>query len=175
MSDKLADYAREMDVALRERKRFAAYNRDIHHATVAVCLGFRYAEKTVRLLSEKLDLELYGGEWFIEEAKSFLGRGGEICILVESDLDDHHPLLRIAKEHPDAVSINRVPDAVRAEYSYNYMVVDDIGYRFESDRSEPRAIVVFHSHKSRSEKMVSTLLANFSRLHAYSNQRASES
>ena len=60
---------------------------------------------------------------------------------MESDLEDDHRVLDLAKRNPENVSIKRVSDDRQEGYRYNCMVVDDIGYRFERDRAEPQAVV----------------------------------
>ena len=160
MPDKLADYVLKMDSALRERKRFVAYNRDIHHAHAVVCLAFRYAQEKVLLLSHRLDPELYASQWFLQEAEDFLKRSGSLQILAETDLDERHPLIALADRFPDSVQIVRIPAKLQEQYRYNYMVVDDIGYRFERDRAEPRAVVAFHDENDGAE-MIESLKRNF--------------
>lgn len=160
MPDDLADYVLSMDDALRHKRRFVAYNKDIHHAHAVVCLAFRHADSNICLLSQKLDPELYASPWFLEEAQGFFHHGGRLRILVETDLDEHHPVHQLAERNPAALEMQRVPDDLKAKYRYNYMVVDDVGYRFERDRDEPRAVVVFHD-EDKGARMVTALQRNF--------------
>ena len=150
-------------MALSNGTRFAAYNKDMRHASVVVCLAFKHADEKVLLLSHKLDPELYGSDWFMEEARGFLGGGDDhtLDILVESDLEANHPVLDLVREHRQQVSVKRVPNEEQRRYKYNYMVVDDKGYRFESDREEPRAVVFFNDDAEDHRSFVNTLKSNF--------------
>ena len=156
------DYALRMERALKRNKPFSDYNEDLRHASVVVCESFRHAKGKIRLLSEKLDDRLYGSEWFLDEAKGFLDRDGELCVLVETDLAPTHPVSDLVSEHKN-VTIKRVPDRERETYSYNFMVVDDKGYRFERDRSEPKAIVRFNDEDPH-PGLVKILTARFEEL-----------
>lgn len=168
MPDSLYEYAKRLEKALAEGTRFAAYNKDMRHASVVVCQAIGHAKETVRLLSHMLDRDLYGSDWFKEEARKFLGdAGGKLDILVESDLPADHPVLGLANEFPQKVSMRRVPDDLQESYKYNYMVVDDIGYRFERDREEPQAVVFFNDTDPDNQEFVETLKDNFEAIGKY--------
>ena len=143
--DSLNGYARELDRALKKGEEFANYNKDLVHATIVICTAFRHAKKQIRLLSHELDPALYAGPWFMDEIRGFLGRKGTVDVLVESNVRHTHPLLQLAKENPDQISVKRVPESLAKEYPFNFMVVDKIGYRLEQDREEPAAVFVFNS------------------------------
>lgn len=159
------DYAQAMDAALSEQRSYSTYNKDIHHATVAVCLSIRYAKDEVLILSQKLDRNLYAGTWFLDEAESFLeDRTGRMRLLVETPLDDlkrdHHPILLLKDRYPAGLSIEYVPESVTDMYDYNFMVADSFGYRFEPDRTESKAIVAVHPSGARAG-LVATLKTAF--------------
>lgn len=142
----LNDYAQAFDKALEEGKEFTNFNRDIQHATVIICiaLAHAHAKKRVRLLSHMLDPMLYSGQWFLEEAKGFLDRGGELQILVETEISEDHAVYGLAG--PDTrLSVRCVPPDIAKSYKFNFMLVDDLGYRFESDREKHEAVVSFGS------------------------------
>ncbi len=138
--ESLNEYAAAFRKALEEEKEFANFNRDIQHATIIVCTAMEYAKEVVRILSHKLDPMLYATPWFLEASEKFTGRGGSLRILVETEVDESHPVRLISER----VTIRRVrPEAIKS-YKFNFMVVDDKGFRFESDRDEPEALVSFH-------------------------------
>ena len=143
--DSLNGYARELDRAPKKGDEFANYNKDMVHATIVVCTAFRYAKQRIRLLSQKLDPALYAGPWFMEEINGFLERKGELNVLVETDVEPSHELMKLAKENPNQISVRRVPESLLDRYLFNFMVVDDIGYRLEHDRKEPAAVFAFNS------------------------------
>lgn len=140
--DSINDYARAFDQALEKKLEFANFNRDIQHATVIICIAFHHAQNRVRLLSNQLDPILYGGMWFMEEARGFLNKGGNLEILVEKAIADDHPIFSL-DQGAGKLSVKRVPDQSVKSYKFNFMLVDEIGYRFESDREKPEAIVSF--------------------------------
>lgn len=162
----LREYALALDKALRWNKPFAAYNKDIGHARVIVSLAFAHAKKTILLLSNRLDPELYADDDFLDEAKSFLTkRRAKLRILVESEIDPQHRLVELLREHRDKVTLKRVPSDVQERYDFNFMVVDDKGYRFETDRAEHQAIVMFNSEDGQhAEELIARLKGGFRNL-----------
>ena len=169
MSNRLYEYAQRLRDALGNDTQFAAYNKDIRHASAVVCLAFEHAEKRILLLSHKLDRELYGSKWFMESARVFLERQkGKLQILVESDLEPDHPVVGLAADYNDQVTVKRVPNDVLDQYGYNYMVVDSKGYRFERDRNEPQAVVFFNEDSDSHRELVEALEENFAGLSSLS-------
>ena len=165
MHTSLYEYAQRLRDALSNHTQFAAYNKDMRHASVVVCLAFEHAEEKILLLSHKLDRELYGSKWFMESAHGFLGKQqGKLEILVESNLEPDHPVVGLVADYRDQVSIKRVPDDLLGQYGYNYMVVDSKGYRFERDRKEPQAVVFFNEESDSHREFVEALEGNFAAL-----------
>ena len=149
LADDLAAYARKMDRALNKGESFFEYNLDIWHASIVVCLAMQYATRHVLILSNELDAKLYGSDWFLEEARRFIGKGGtSLDILVESELPDDHPIWDIVSAGEGRVTIKLVPKSMQEQYKYNFLVADSNGYRFERDRQYPKAIVSFNDNES---------------------------
>ena len=140
--DSINDYARTFRRALENGEEFNNYNKDIQHATVIICTAFAFAKERVRLLSNMLDPVLYSQRWFLDEAESFLERDGKLDVLVESDVPDDHPVIQLAAANPN-LSVRRVPKEAVESYEFNFMLVDQRGYRFESDREKHEALVLF--------------------------------
>ena len=63
---------------------------------------------------------------------------------METDIAEDHPIRQLARENRDTVEMLRVPDSIVETYEFNFMLIDDIGYRFESDREECKAFVALH-------------------------------
>ena len=138
----LIEYAALVDSAFKEKKEFSTYNRDIFHATEVVAGGFRYAKQEINLLSNELDKRLYGSSYITKLVENFLAKqNGKLNILVETDIDLNHPMIQVCKKFPENAVIKRVPDDWQEYYAYNFMTIDDFGYRFEADREELSAIV----------------------------------
>ena len=139
--DNLNGYRHALHTALERKVPYTGYNRDMAHAEVVVCTAVEHAEKEVLLLSERLDRALYGGPWFDFAVADFLERGGCLRILVERALPEDHPIRTL---RPDNVAIRKVAEDMVEGYDFNFMVVDDRGYRFEPTRTEHKAVVRFH-------------------------------
>ena len=144
--ESLNDYARQLHSALEHEKTYVTSNRNMAHAKVVVFLGICHAKENVLLLSHKLDWTLYGMPHFVEEVEEFLKRDGRMNVLVETDIPEGHPMMELAKRN-DNLSIQKVPENIVGKYDYNFMVVDDVGYRFEHDRERPAAYVSFHDEE----------------------------
>lgn len=109
----LREYALALHKALRWNKPFVGYDKDIGHAHVIVSLAFAHAKKTILLLSNRLDPELYEEDDFLDEAKSYLARRGtELHVLVESEIDPQHKPLDLLRKHRDKVTLKHVPSDV---------------------------------------------------------------
>lgn len=147
--ENLKTYVRKLENALSERTPFNTYNRDILHAAEIVVVGFHYAQQEVYLLSNKLDPVLYGQPRLLNAVSSFMDkRDTKLHILVETKIALSHPLIQLASEkYRKQIKINRVPEEWKEKYRFNFMVVDDFGYRFEYDRDAHSAIVSFHEHE----------------------------
>lgn len=145
MMENLITYTERMENALVPKKAFHTYNRDILHALEIIVAGFRHAQKEVNLLSCKLDPKLYGTPRLQAATRSFLEKEGtKLLILVETKIDLDHPMLTLCNEFRDKVEINTVPDKWKAIYKFNFMLVDDFGYRFEYDRENYAALASFY-------------------------------
>ena len=166
----LNGYARELDKALKKGAKFANYNKDIQHATIVICTAFHHAKDRVRLLSHELDSVLYAGSWFKREVKGFLERGGKLEILLESEVYQDHPLMEMAARQPKKIDVRRVSNELQAQYPFNFMVVDNIGYRFEHDRAEPAAVFAFNSDDEIHTGNMDTLRTWFDRVFKESEQ-----
>ena len=144
-TENLIEYAMRVNTAMEKGEPFSTYNRDILHASEIVACGFRYAKNEVNLLSNELDERLYGKDYIAELVEDFVGeRNGKLNILVETDVELEHPVLRVCKKFPSNTTVKRVPDQWQKRYDYNFMLIDDIGYRFEADRESQNAIVSFN-------------------------------
>ena len=151
MAESLNAYAARLESALAARQSYSTYNKDMVHAKIVVCTAVAHAEKEVLLLSESLDPLLYASNWFRTAVGTFLERDGVLRVLVESDIPSSHPV-RLLAERYGSVEIRRVGDGVA--YGFNFMVVDDCGYRFEADRKEPKAVVSFYEQTDASRHML---------------------
>lgn len=144
-TENLLEYSVRVNVAMEKGEPFSTYNRDILHASEIVACGFRYAKEEVNLLSNELDLRLYGEDYIARLVEDFVGeRNGKLSILVETDVELEHPVLRVCKKFPNNTTVKRVPDQWQKRYDYNFMLIDDIGYRFEANRKSQNAIVSFN-------------------------------
>ena len=166
MNDTLRDYARKLNSALAKRSGYQIFNRDATHAGIVIYLAFLHAEKRIWLLSNKLDGLIYSTPWLLEAVERFLNReGSEMRILLETDVCGEHPLLRlIGKNFPERVTVGKVPEKEVSNYGYNFLVVDDRGYRFEPDRNEFRALVAFDEEDETHQELMSRLKNVFRRL-----------
>ena len=163
----LYQYIREIYRALERQRPYFTYNRDASHAMIVVTAGFRYAQSNIDILSNRLDADVYGGLALMDAARKFLEKpDAKLRILLEQPLDDEHPLLGVMleqKDHKDKVDIRQVPDEVQQLYDCNFMLMDEFGYRYEADRKECNASVMFYGDRLGT---IRTLRKMFNTLHA---------
>ena len=137
-------YIRRLYNSLDKKRPYVTYNRDASHARVVVVAGVEHAQKEILLLSRHLDLDVYGGITAVEAMFSFLGRpGAKLNVLVEEGVAEAHPMLDLINRKDNA-TIKKVPESLTKKYQCNFMVVDDIGYRYEPNRDLFNATVAFH-------------------------------
>ena len=166
--DSLSDYTRRLETALKKKDAYVSYNRDMSHAKVVVSVAFRHAKNEILLLSNKLDPELYSSPMFIRfEVEPYLKKGGRLSVLVENDVPENHPIRELAQKY-ETVEIRRIPAGIVEAYEFNFMVIDDIGYRFENDRKEHQALVVLNDDTGTFAGMTERLKEIFSDLKAVS-------
>ncbi len=160
--ESLSEYTERLEKALAKEQPHTTYNRDRFHAFAIVLAVFQHAKREVRLLSNKLDLLLYGNPLLLQTIRDFLRKGGKLRILVESEIDREHPLAELVRSTPDdKASIRRIPAELLSKYKYNFMVMDDNGFRYESDRSKHAALAGFHDEHSK--KVARNLRTTFDR------------
>ena len=144
--ENLLEYKDKVNKALEDKTPFSTYNRDIMHATEIVAGGFKYAQEEVNLLSHELDKRIYGTPHIVNLAEDFLSkRDGRLNIIIEKEIDSSHPLLSMCTRYPNNTTVGKIPDKLwQGHYSYNFMTIDNFGYRFEPDRNKLSAIVSFN-------------------------------
>lgn len=143
-------YKHRLDKALLEKRPYSTYNRDIIHATIIVAGGFKHAKKEVNLLSHELDNKIYGLPNVVKLVEDFLSqRDGKLNIITEKKIGSDHPLINLCDKYPNAV-VKKIPDEWwQKMYSYNFMTIDDFGYRFEADRAKPSAVASFYEKEEK--------------------------
>ncbi|MHB8286160.1 MAG: DUF7931 domain-containing protein [Caulobacteraceae bacterium] len=143
----MADYRAQVSELLSGARSGRALNGTIDHASVVVEQAFAVARSHVRILTHSLDGQCYSRIAVRKAALDFLQRDGtSLEILVEdssaaSQASTHRFLRDVLEAAPDKVSLKLVPADLVVRYRYNFLVVDDTGYRFESDRDQPIAVV----------------------------------
>lgn len=143
-------YKARLEKALKDGKPFNTHNSSIKHATEIIANGFLVSREKIRLLSYKLDLELYGTEQVHKAVRQFLERDGtQLHVLIETDIDTNHPIISLCNEFENKTIIRRVPDDLQT-YRHNFMTMDDWGYRFEYDREELVATASFYEESQES-------------------------
>lgn len=138
-------YSRKLQKALQNKKPFSTYNKDLLHAAEIIIYGFSYAEKEIYLLSNRLVPELYGDPRLHTALHNFLSRDNtELHILVEQTLSSDHPIVGVIRPFKDKIKLGRIPQESVEAYDFNFMLLDDFGYRFEYDRNGYSAIASFY-------------------------------
>lgn len=159
----LKAYSEDLNDKLRNEQPFGTFNRDITHAAVITRAGFQYASSKVRLLSHKLDSALYDTSLLKDHAIPFLDKeGASLHILVETDVPNNHPIWDFIQNggySDEKLTIKRIPSGLVDRYKFNYLVVDDFGFRFERNREEYAAVASFHERDSKA--MIEGLVSFF--------------
>lgn len=170
MDTSLRAYAERLEKSLKKATPIGLYNKDIIHASIIVHLTFLHAKKEISILSNKLDLALYGVAEIRKSIRTFLKKQDvKLNILVEQEIGPKHPLVNINREFKQKVEIRTVRKEVLESYKFNFMIVDDIGYRFERDRDSCAATASFYEKDEDSKEFIKSLKEIFQILRKRSN------
>lgn len=172
----LENYQEVVRSAILNRTGSPLLNGSVDHAAMITQEAFNNAKTSVRILSHKLHPDCYGKAGVLNAVKYFLAdESHKVDILVESSLWDpantfpweSHPLLgEIAASNRDMsgqVRVSRVPLKWAERYSFNFLIMDDYGFRFEEDRERPTAVAAFSPPNVKSPQ-VANLSGIFDRL-----------
>lgn len=167
VADKLtAEYRDDVRRVFSGKSADPVFNGTIDHASVVIEEAFKAAKSDVRILSKRLDADCWARPAIIEAAQDFLARQGtHIHILVESfgagGCTHQNEFLAAVKAAGDGrVEIRVVPPEIVQRYTYNFLVVDDVAYRFEEDRNEHVAVVAGGpSNSGRTERLLNIFSA----------------
>lgn len=150
-------YCEQVKDAILKRSGAVILNSSIDHAAIIAQEMFNNAKESVRLLTHKLDPDCYARTSVQNSITSFLASPDHrLQILVESGLWDpenrydwnKHPLLKhfissSGTDYSQQLEIRRVPAEVSQRYTFNFMLLDHYGYRYEAHRDRPNAVAAF--------------------------------
>jgi hypothetical protein len=146
-------YREKVREAILRRDGVPLLNGDVDHASIVVQEVLSNAKNRVRILSHRLDPDCYAKEAVRNAAAFFLADPDHsLEVLIEAYLwDDNnnfqwdkHPLISDLKKCDNKqVQVRLVPKDWSDGYNFNFMLLDDYGYRFESDRARAAAVVAF--------------------------------
>ncbi len=143
----MRDYRAKVQEAARLRDGEPLYNGSLDHAAVLAEEMFNNAETDVNILSGNLNARVYGTSNIIEKARQFLSdTDHKIRIILENpDKVDpvDHPFIREFGNKNDDVEFRSLPDDMKDEINYHFIVMDSDSYRFEKDKGDPSAIAAF--------------------------------
>jgi hypothetical protein len=167
----LEQYRERVRDAILQRTGEVFLNADIDHAGVIVQEAFNGARSAIKILSSRLDPSCYARGTLVESAKVFMADPDHSThVLVESPLFDpernfrwdQHPLVS-ALSGNENFEIRSVPLEWINKYKFNFLLMDDYGFRFEEDRSRAAAVAAFLPAES-DKKQVKNLTSIFDRL-----------
>lgn len=128
-------------------------NGGVEHAEVLIENIFYHAKNTVRVFTGRLNARVYGAKDIVDNAKEFLqlDKNNKLQILIQEYSDDDlkqfasHNLITMCKEQfDDMCEIKAVNDADDKNVDSHFVVMDEIGYRFEPNKEKPTAIGCFN-------------------------------
>lgn len=125
-------------------------NGGTEHAEVLIENIFAHAGDAVRIFSGELNARVYGSSGIVENAKEFLqsGTNHKLDILIQSkDIVsslEKHDLIKMCLELNTKMCELRLVGETDEDVGHHFVVMDEIGYRFEPDREKPTAVGCFH-------------------------------
>lgn len=142
-------YRSRIDRLIKEMTGELVLNGSPEHATVIVERMLANAATDVSILTRRFDPRIYGTEETVAQARLCLGdsnRSIEILIeQVNAETLSQHPF--VVGNKPAIEAGNLKFRALHPEWAsnvaFNFAVMDDNGYRFERDKTEPVATAAF--------------------------------
>lgn len=149
-ASQFSDYKKRLITALEKKEKFVTQNHDNMHAVEIIIAGFTHAKREINLLSHKLDQQVYGNDRVIDAMEGFLKRDdAKLNIIVETRLPTNHPIYNLKENFGTKISLKKIPDEWVEKYAFNYMLMDNFGYRFEYDREEFKARASFNNDEQK--------------------------
>lgn len=147
----LAQYRHSLRKFARERTGKVVTNASVEHASAVVETMFAEARSEVDILTGTLSPRVYGRDAVVEEAKLFLASSyrNRLRIILEADSPrdrKNHPLFNKCGEFEN-LHLRFAPPSTQKPYEVHFLVMDGDCYRFEGDKSRPKAIARFGHEK----------------------------
>lgn len=152
-------YRERVRALIEARDGTPILNGSHEHAAVLTQEAFSHASTEIRILCTRLDPDCYGREDVRNAARFFLAdRDHKARVLIEEALWNpeenfewyQHPFVRdlaaFASSHDGSeprLQMKRVPKKWIDQYTYNFLLLDDYGFRFEEDRTKSAAVARF--------------------------------
>lgn len=140
-------YREQVAKVMGGTQKDVVFNGTLEHACIVVEQAFIAAKSHIRILTDKLDCDCYGREGVRHAMRTFLGKPGtKLDILIENaDAASSIYARAFTKEAAELagarVYVAHVPETLSRTYSFNFLIVDDVAFRFEEDRRVPVAAV----------------------------------
>jgi len=115
------------------------------HAVILYQEFISRADKIVRIYCQNLAATVFNNAKLVEIARNAIERGVELRILVEED-PDHSGFTEMLKEK--GINVWKVSDDVATAVTFNFFTMDKYAFRYESDRSEIKAIACGQDRES---------------------------
>lgn len=141
-------YREHIDQMIREMSGELVLNGSHHHATIILERMLANARQRVSVLASRLDERIFGVPETIEQAERFVAQPShELRILVEPSVVPRlatHPFFARMQGAIDVGSLQiRSLSEIASNLPVNFTLMDDDGYRFESDKEQAIATAAF--------------------------------
>lgn len=149
--DSLVAYEAMVEGLARHKSDELISNRCSEHAAVLIKHLFLSANQSVLIFSGSLNRAVYGRREIVEAARDFIGRGGEIRVVIqkpvaEEELLTHEFLDTLLKDCPGAGArfVVHIGGEGISKVNNHFIVADRTAYRFEKDTTTHEAFASFN-------------------------------
>jgi hypothetical protein len=140
------EYRSHINRLVAEMSGETVLNGSHAHAAIIVERMFANAKNEMAIITRNFDPRIYGAGDTVDEAELFLGNPSRTARVVIENCDDEalerHPFWRRLHAYPN-LKFYKLDPTVSQALKVNFSVMDDNGYRFEKDKTEPVAIASF--------------------------------
>lgn len=140
--DTFALYRLAVSQTLRGQRDGVISNRSIDQAIIVVEEAFYAARYQVRILAHQLPAYIYAADTVVSAVEAFLRRPNtRLAILTEpaAATADRNlwNFLRVLYQRSDQISIEHLPVEASANYNSDFLLVDDVSFKYQNDYRSP--------------------------------------
>lgn len=131
----LDDYRANVAALFADDSPLIIENKDRDHAAILISTLFNKAQKSAYVLSRKLESQFYARQEIQAAILGAIDRGVIVKIVTQEEPETTDLLRKLKAKAPEKVFFKVAhPDSPEASVEFNFAIVDEKSFRFETNR-----------------------------------------